>query len=132
MPSTGRCDLLANRWEPLVRTFAFEDRDFTGASFIAQVRLTRDAAGSALISLATVGSVGTEGIAIVGVETDSDGVDTTTILMRINEATMEALPAAGEVGEDVTLYWDMQITPSGGSKYRALEGEFVVHAGVTH
>lgn len=141
MPTTGQLSLRVNRWEPFVHVFRFEGQNFTGAAFISQVRLTRDAAGSPLVNLATVGSVGTEGITLVSVaneDIDFGGdvgvvnVPVSTVSMRINEATVEALPLPAELGEDVPLYWDMQITPSGGNKYRALEGEFVVAAGVTH
>lgn len=94
-----------------------------------------------MVDLSTVPSAGTEGINIVSVaneDIDFGGsigvvnVPVTTISIRINEATVEALPEPAELGDDVTLYWDMQITPSGGTKYRALEGTFTVHAGVTH
>lgn len=131
MPTAGTRDLVANRWEPFVHTIDFVGFDWSAANFIAQVRMTRDATGSALVDLSTVGSVGTEGITVVEVVMTA-GVPTTTVSMRINEATMEALPAAGEVGDDIVLYWDMQVTPSGGVKARWLEGTFTVHAGVTH
>jgi hypothetical protein len=130
-PTTGILNLVANRWEPFVYTIDFEEFDYSAASFIAQVRLTRDAGGTPLVNLSTVGGVGTEGITIVGVIT-TDGVATTSISIRIKEATIEALPEPIETGDDVTLYYDLQITPSGGVKYRALEGTFTVHAGVTH
>lgn len=128
---TGRRDLKANRWEPFVHTIDFEGVDWTGATFLMQVRATRDAGGAALVDLATVGSVGTEGVAIIGVTT-TDGVPTTSISIRVNEATMEGLPEPGALGDDIDLYWDMQVTPSGGTKQRALEGKFTVKAGVTH
>lgn len=132
MFATGPRDYLANRWEPFVRTIAFEGYDFTGASFIAQVRAVKDSGGTALVDLATVGSVATEGITLVSVTMDGS-VPTTNISIRINEATMEGLPEPNPPdGSDVILYWDMQITPSGGTKFRALEGAFTVHAGVTH
>lgn len=130
-PSTGTLDIRANRWEPFVRTFDFERFDYFGASFIAQVRAVKDSSGTPLVNLATVGSVATEGITITGT-TVVDGVTTTHVSMRINEATMEAIALANPLGDDYPLYWDMQITPSGGVKYRAIEGQFIVHSGVTH
>lgn len=130
MPSTGRLDLVANRWEPFVHTIDFEGFDFTGAIFAMQVRLTRDATGDPLVNLSTVGGVGTEGVTITGVATVT-GLTTSSISIRINEPTVEGLPFPSERGEDSALYWDMQITPSGGVKYRALEGKFIVHAGVS-
>lgn len=130
-PKTGPLKLTANRWEPFIYTIDFEGFDYTGATFAMQVRAVKDSGGTALVNLATVGSVGTEGITIVGVTT-TDGIPTTSISIRINEATVEALPEPAELGEDIVLRWDMQITPSGGNKYRALEGAFTVSAGVTH
>lgn len=142
MPSTGRRDLVANRWEPFVHVFRYEGQNLTGATIIAEVRDRRDG-GFVRATLATVGSVGTEGITIVSVaneDIDFGGdigvlnVPVTTLSMRINEATMEAMdvaPDAGEPGEDGVVWWDKQITPAGGVKYRALEGTFTVHAGVT-
>lgn len=130
-PKTGQLNLTANRWEPFIYTIDFEGFDYTGATFAMQVRAVKDSGGTPLVSLGTVGSVGTEGITITGVTT-TDGVPTTGISIRINEATVEGLPEPAELGDDVTLYYDLQITPSGGNKYRALEGAFVVHAGVTH
>lgn len=132
MPSTGRRDLVANRWEPFVHTVAFEGFDYSAATFAMQVRLTPDAAGSPLVSLATVGSIGTEGITITGT-TVAGGITTTNISVRINEATMAALPLPAERGATMLLAWDMQITPSGGgTKFRVLEGAFTVSPGVTH
>lgn len=132
-PSTGVIDKRANRWEPFIWTVDFEGFDYSAATFIMQVRSVKDSGGTALVDLATVGSVATQGITITGVTT-TGGIPTTSISIRINEATMEGLPLPPTVrsGEDVTLYYDLQITPSGGVKYRALEGAFTVHAGVTH
>lgn len=138
-PSTGWCDLAANRWEPFVNVFRFEGRDFTGATFAAEVRDRKDG-GFARASLATVSSVGAEGIKLVSVATEAIDfggetgvldVPVSTLSLRINEATMEAMAVAREAGDDGTIWWDMQVTPAGGVKYRALEGIFTVRAGVT-
>ena len=141
MPTTGRRDLIANRWEPFVEPIRFVGQDLTGATFIAQVRDRRDG-GMLRADLATVLDVDDEGITFVSManeDYDFGGdvgvvnVPVTTVSMRIDEDTMEAMdvPLNGEAGEDGTIWWDMQITPSGGVKYRALEGSFTVHAGVT-
>jgi hypothetical protein len=129
---TGRRDLVANRWEPFIHTIDIVGVDYSAATFLAQVRAVKDSGGLPLVALSTVGSVGTEGITVTGTTTDAGGIPTTSISIRINEATVEALPEPAELGDDVTLYWDMQVTPSGGNKFRMLEGTFTVHAGVTH
>jgi hypothetical protein len=137
--------LVANRWEPFVHVFRFEGQGLTGATFAAEVRDRKDG-GFARAVLATVGSAGTEGITLVSVaneDVDFGGdigvvnVPVSTVSMRINEPTMEAMgtahlaAGAAEVGDDGSIWWDMQITPAGGVKYRALEGQFTVKAGVT-
>ena len=143
--TTGRRDLVANRWEPFVHVFRYEGQDLTGATIIGSVRDRRDG-GFERVALATVGSVATEGFTIVSVaneDIDFGGdvgvvnVPVSTISMRINEATMEAMGtatlAAGaqEAGDDGNIWWDKQITPTGGVKYRSLEGTFTLKAGAT-
>ncbi|MGZ9062966.1 MAG: hypothetical protein ACXW2K_13825, partial [Allosphingosinicella sp.] len=85
-----------------------EGVDLTGAAFAMQVRQKPDTPGTPNISLVTAASPA-EGIS-VAVDT-SGALPVSTIQIRINEATMEALPAAGQVGDDLELYWDMHITP---------------------
>lgn len=131
-PKTGTLDLNANRWAPFVYTIDFQGYDYSAAAFAMQVRLVKDAAGTPLVSLSTVASSSTEGVAMTGVDTDANGVPTTHISIRINETTIDGLPEPSELGDDVVLYYDLQITPSGGDKYRSLEGMFTVKAGVTH
>lgn len=141
MPSTAPLPLVANRWEPFVYEIRIEGLDLTNATFVAQVRRTRDTSEAPFADLSTVASVRTEGITIVSVgnenidfggEAGVVNVPVTTISMRINETTVENMPKPDEIGEDVSYYWDGQVTPSGGTKYRFAEGPFVVHAGVTH
>lgn len=129
---TGRRDLVANRWEPFIHTIDFVGVDWTGATFLMQVRAEKNASGAALVDLSTVGSVATEGITITGVTTDADAVPTTSISIRINEATVEGIALPTPPDGDYALAYDLQITPSGGNKFRALEGKFTVKAGVTH
>lgn len=124
--------LAGDRFTPLVDTIDVVGVDLTGATFKMQVRDRKDG-GTVRSDLATVGSVGTEGVTLVGVTT-VDGAPVSQISFRINEATMEAMPDSAdglEAGEDVPLYWDMHITPSGGVKFVAFAGEFTVKAGVT-
>jgi hypothetical protein len=118
------------RWTPFIRTLSFRGIDLTGATLRAQVRSTRDVVASPLVDLQTVGSANTEGLRLLSAGL-VDGVMTSVIYMRINEATMEGLPAAAEPGDDLRLWWDMHITPAGGVKQRYLWGEFILLAGVT-
>lgn len=159
MITPGRYDIGADRWVACIRTFAFVGLDFTGATFSAQVRLTPDATGSPLVSLATVGGISTEGVSLLygGTATITahiaagrlhaipsgtnpltglpyaagDTVALSQVGFRINETTMEGLPFPGERGDDAVLAWDMHITPSGGIKDKYMGGIFTVRAGVT-
>lgn len=128
----GQLDIRANRWAPFVYSIDFEGYDFSAATFAMQVRMFRDGTGAALIDL-TNATAGTEGISAT--VATSGGVDTTTVVIRIDEATLDAVlpyPASGqEPDTDVALRWDIQITPTGGDKARWLEGVFTIAAGVT-
>jgi len=107
--------------------------DLTSAAFAMQVHDTKDrTAGTPRASLTTQ-TTDVEGIRLVGVVT-TDGVPTSSIRVRINETTMEAMDVANDAalpGNDGDAYWDMHITPSGGDKFLAFNGTFTVKAGVT-
>jgi len=140
----------ADRWVACIRTFAFVGLDFTGATFASHVRLTKDAVGAPLVTLANA-SAGAEGIRVIAVTTatvaehiaagriDSvppgytltDTIAVSEVGLRINETTMEGLPFPPERGDDALLAWDMLITPSGGIKDKYLGGDFIVRAGAT-
>lgn len=124
----GTLHLQAQRWTPFVHTTDFVGQDFTGATFAMQVRLRRDAPGAALITLGNA-TAPNEGIS-VSVSTVS-GVPTSTMEIRIAEATLEPiLLNAGKAGADVVLAWDIHITFGGGLKTRWLQGSFTIEAGV--
>src|SRR3546814_12677223 len=67
-------------------------------------------------------------VTLASVTTD-EGVPTSTVDLEIPEATMEAMDAATEAGDDAKIWRDLHITPSGGVKFVALEGPFTVTAG---
>lgn len=125
MIQAGNLPVEARRWTPWIYSIDFTGIDFTGATMQAQVRVTKDASGAPLIDL-TAASAGSEGISF------SVASGTTTVVLQIDETTMEGLPGAPAVGDDVVLAWDLQITPSGGTKAVYLEGPFTILAGVTH
>ena len=133
MFDTVNLPLEAGRWVPFVYDIDIVGIDLTGAAFAMQVHDTKDrTAGSPRASLTTQ-TTDVEGVRLVSVVTTA-GVPTSSIRIRINEATMEAMDAAndaGALGDDGSIVWDMHITPSGGSKFLAFEGAFTVKAGVT-
>lgn len=144
-------NLAGGRWVPLVHEIEVQGVDLTGAVLAAQVRLTPDASGAALVDLLQVTTAAAQGVMLVYAGTDtianhiaatrlseipegmatSDSLALTVIGIRVNETVMEAMLFPGERGDDVALSWDMHITPAGGNKQVWFEGSFVVEAGVT-
>jgi hypothetical protein len=150
MISPGRYDIRADRWVACIRTFTFVGKDFTGASYLSHIRLTKDDSGAPLVTLADA-AAGAEGLHLIGVFTATvqahidagrldvvppgytltDTVTLSQVSFRVNETSMETLPFPGERGNDATLQWDLHITPSGGIKDKYVGGDFVVRAGAT-
>lgn len=133
MFDTVNLPLAAGRWVPFVYDIDIVGIDLTGATFAAQVHETKDrTVGTPRASLTTQ-VTDVEGVRLVSVVT-TDGVPTSSIRIRINEATMEAMNVATgrNAGRyDGNAFWDMHITPSGGTKFLAFEGTFTIKAGVT-
>lgn len=125
----GSLPLVARRRVPFPLQIEVQGLDLTGAVFKMQVRDRKDG-GFVRADLVTVSSASAEGVRLIGVETIDD-VTVSTIGIRINETTMEAMNAATEIGQDAVIWWDMHITPSGGIKQVYFEGPFTVKAGVT-
>lgn len=129
MQTPGLLPFSGDRQTPFVRTLTFTGIDLTSAVMKAQVRDRKDG-GTVRADLATVLTVNTEGLYLVSAGSVG-GTMTSVVVMRINESTMEAMPYGTEIGDDLDLYWDMHITPSGGVKQRYLHGAFTLRAGVT-
>jgi hypothetical protein len=129
MQTPGNLPLEGDRYTPFLRTLTFQGIDLTGAVMSAQVRDRKDG-GTVRADLDTVLSSSAEGIYLVSAGT-VEGVLTSVITIRINEATMEAFPFGTEIGDDLDLWWDMHITPSGGTKQKYLHGVFTLRSGVT-
>lgn len=129
MITPGRLDLAVQRWTPFVYQIDFEGLDFSAATMALHVRLYRDAPGSPLIALANAAS-NADGLSVSVATTE--GVPTSTVQIRINETTAEALLLnAGRPGSDVELVYDIHITGGGLLKTRWLEGRLVIRAGAT-
>jgi hypothetical protein len=153
MQQPARVDLAGDRYVPFIETIPVLEEDFTGATFKMQVRDRKDG-GTVRADLATVGSIASEGVSIGYAGTDTvanhiaagrldqadanalglvgtDSLAMTTLGIRINEVTMEAMPEPVEIGDDLELVYDMHITPSGSYKDLWFGGTFTVRAGST-
>ena len=119
---------LGQKRTPFVESIAFTGLDFTGATFLMHFRNQPGDTGTPVISLANA-VAGSQGLS-VAVAT-SGGVPTSTLTIRIDEATMEGLPFAAPTSEYLILHYDLHITPSGGTKRVWLRGLFYVDPGVT-
>jgi hypothetical protein len=127
MKQPTRWPLVAPRHAAFIRQLTIPG-DYTGASLRMMVRETPEAPGDPLIDLGDA-AVGSEGLNL-SVATVS-GLPWTTITVRIDTATMAAMPAEDEVGDDWTGVWDITVTPVIGDKFFAFRGPFIVRAGVT-
>lgn len=125
-PTIRSAPLRGARSAALIETIVIDGLDLTGATFRLEVRDRRDG-GALRAALDTVVSLSAEGVRIVSVDT-SGTLPVTTLGIRINETTMEAMPDAPEPGDDVSLWWGMHITPSGGVKFLAFDSTFTVEA----
>lgn len=107
--------------------FIIRGINFTGAQFRLEVRDRRNG-GVLRAALDTVTTASAEGVRLVSVET-IDGIPVSKIHARINETTMEAMPLdPADPGADVSIWWGMHITPTGGLKFLAFDGPFIVKA----
>ncbi len=117
---TASYDIYADRYVPHTDYLRVRGYDFTGAALSMQVR---DRKNGGLVCATITPTL---------VVTTEDSVLISTITWVIPEATMEAMPLDSATPEaDVTLWYDIHLTPSGGTKFIPLEGRFIVDAGVT-
>ncbi len=128
-PITGRLDLTAWRnddwYEYPLRVRGI---DITGIALDMEVRRTGDTSGPALIALGKVtdGQNGatfeTQGIHLRGVST-VDGVVTSDVRIRMDRATLQAMPYYGELGEAADFEYAFLI----GGRTRLI-GKFILPA----
>ncbi len=125
MSKAAYLPIVGDRYGALVRHLFVEGLNLTGIAMRAQVRLDGDTPGAPEVDLLTVTNGNAEGLRLVEVTTDDNGLPTSHVEIVINETTMERLPYAGEIGDVTQLRWDMQITIAG-RKRRLARGEFEV------
>jgi hypothetical protein len=140
-------DIETDRWVECIRELVFLDQDFTGATITAMVRSYADAPGAPLRSLAKVTDEGIQGIVLeyAGEDTVANHIEagrlvetppgyqsTDTLLLsvlRIRVTAMRDTQEPDELGDTVTLYWDMHITPAGGVEDVWCGGNYIVTPG---
>ena len=117
---TAAYDIYANRFAPHSDYVDVVGYDYTGAVLAMEVRDSRNGG--------TVRATVTPTVSV----TTSGGVPTSRIAWAIPEATMAAMPTDPTTpSKDVTLYYDLHLTPSGEDLFVPFGGKFVVVAGVT-
>ena len=97
--------------------------DLTGWTAALQVRLYGLAAGSALISLATV-TTDVQGLRILDAAAGQ-------LAVRIDETSINNLPAAPRTGGNATFAYDLVLTDPTGLEQTYATGDFIVYPGVT-
>lgn len=128
MIAPGYVELTLYRWQPNIVSFAFVGRDFTGATFRAQIRAYLDAPDPALVTLENA-AAGSQGIS-VAVATDG-GVPTSTVTLQFDEVTIEGLPFSNPRGTDPAFVFDLVIDPTDDMKRRWIEGPCIIRGGST-
>lgn len=127
MFETVAWQLRAARTVPLIATVVIRNLDFTDATFRMEVRDRRDG-GALRAELDTVSTASEQGVRVISVDTSGD-LPVTTLGIRIDETTMEAMPDhPSDPGENYSIWWGMHITPDGGTKFHAFDGPFVLLA----
>lgn len=96
--------------EPFVQPLIFEGEDYSGAAFSGGVRAAFEAS-SAVLKAFTFGAPTLTG-------------GDTYITVSLAEADVEALRNGSDPGAIQTLFYNIKITPLGGSKATNLVGEF--------
>lgn len=117
----GPLELRAGRHEAFALTLNLSG-NFTGAALVGHIRLYPDAPGDPLVAF----TVSAFGAFAAGV---------TPVTISLTEAQLEdptKIPAAPAGEGEVTLVYDLLLTPSGGSRERLFGGTFIVVGGSTN
>lgn len=124
--STAAClPIAADRAGPCVRTIFVVGLDLTGVVLAMEMRLNPETPGAAAVALGMGATANAEGLRLIGV-TVTNGVPTSQVVMRVNEATMKdpsKVPYAGELGSSYSLFYDL-IGMFGQDKRRLCYGTF--------
>lgn len=126
------------RNDPLCLTFELVGADLTEATARFCVRQKPDQEGDALLEVEGVDLIEDDvplvsGIRLIEVTEDDDGVFTSILEITSTKEEMQALPAAAEQGQDLTLFYDLewQLSEAVSAPFAAVEetilyGDFIV------
>lgn len=136
MSQTAQFDYTVKRNVAHSDDIIFEAVDLTGADLFMQVRAYKGAPGDAMLTLEN-STAPAQGLSVS--VTTTEGVPDSTVFIRIDKATIQGmLPFTVSGGapsrapaSDVTLFYDLLITPSGGTEDRRTEGKFIILEGVS-
>jgi hypothetical protein len=109
MAQSARLDIASWRNQARLLTLRIVGVDLsTGSNRLrAQVRQIEDAPGAPRIDLSQVTTTA-QGLRVTDVEV-ADGVPTSTVTMRINKSTMDAMPYVGEIGDNARFAWALTV-----------------------
>ena len=116
----GPVDLRVPRHAPWAQVISLPG-NFSAAALVGQVRLNPDAPGNPLVPLTVV----------IG----AFAAGRTTVTLSLTEAQLEdptKIPAAPAGEGEVTLVYDLLLTPAGGTKELLFGGNFIVVGGSTN
>jgi hypothetical protein len=134
---SARFNIPIDKRTPFKDDFIFVGQNWTGAAFLMHLRNLSGDTGMPIVALASA-AAGVQGVSAVYNPAYSyvlDGVATTEpatiITIQIDELTLEAIPLATPADKDLTLSYDLHVTPTGGLKERELFGNIILTPGTT-
>lgn len=130
---TAAISIRANKRVPFDDTIALMAFDYSSATFQMQIRNEPGDQGAPLVGLGAFASG--QGISCTYDPEFPDPEDgepgASIIRIQIAEATLEGLPYASDPAAERRFFYDLHVTPAGGTKYVFSAGAFVVVPGVT-
>lgn len=123
------------RQVPYRQDVYFVGEDLEGGYMRMQLRLYPGQPGDPKLDLAQVYETPVEGLYLVSVERDANGVPTSRVQIIINVATLIDLPAVdpqAEIGNPDRFAYDFHIAAAGDFKTVAMVGWLTVNQGVTY
>lgn len=135
MAASPLIDLTVNKRTPADFIIPEMGANYTGATLFAEVRAEPGADGTALITL-NPATPPAEGLSVTydAGYVDPEGImpdGASLVRIIIAEATLEGLAYGADASKPVVLYYDIHLTPSGGTKFVFCSGTFTVDPGVT-